>query len=705
MSKFEDVGKWCWWAYLTLCCLYPLAAADDLQDGMGKLDAQPNRISGQVILTNGQPAAGATIHVRGHAQSGIDARIIANEHAKFEFVVRFPSDSLSQLQLVAASRDSHQTAFHRFAWQENQRVTEGFKIQLEPQRTIAVEVTDQQGAPVENAHVGFQFGWPHIQTGISTDANGQAIAHLPLSESVQAVVAWKDQVGLDYQLYTLPRNQVADVKAVPPEFPQDHPERLVLTGARPLKVQFVDADGRPLENVSVYPWLLNKDQDNESLNLSYFASSVSEVSDALGETNFAWLPKWQQQIITFWPLAEGYEHIRVHYDPTSDQQSIRVTLQRLVPISGQVLDVAGKPAVDIEIKATGRGRSHNQFRNVARTDADGRYQMDLAPNQIYLLTVSSDQWVAAPQTGFAAYPDTPLENRNFQLRRPTRVHGQLLNERTQEPIPNERVIVYQYGTGLHDLPDVDLPNPENERYVLQPVELYYATTDDTGHFEFLLGDGEFDLRPPQQEKVEKFTIAAQPEIEMDVTTKIQPEVELLGLVIEKESARPIVGAKVYGVPRKFSGRDWQAETAEDGKFQVRRREEATYVHAHNGDRSLAAIVEVGETKKTFIIQLEPVGSVHGRLVNEEGEPVAGQKLQYGVDVPDTDNSTWSNRFGGSVVTDAQGEFELMGLAQGWEYKVYFPATPEGKIPQLTKFTIAAEEDRQLGDLTMPTLAE
>jgi hypothetical protein len=437
------------------------------------------------------------------------------------------------------------------------------------------------------------------------------------------------------------------------------------------------------------------------LNLSYLAASVTQVSDRHGETTFAWLPKWQQQIVTLWPQAEGYEHIRVHYDLAKELQPVRATLDRLVPISGQVVDAEGKPANEIEIKAMGRGRSYNEFRNMTRTDSEGRYRMELAPHQIYLLTVASDQWAAAPQTGFAVYSDTPLENRNFQLRRPTRVHGRLLNERTQEPIPNERVIVYQYGTGLHDMPDVELPNPENERYVLQPIQQYYATTNEVGQFEFLLGDGEFDLRPPQQEKAEKFTIAHQPEIEMDLTTKIQPEVELLGLVIGKESTQPIAGAMVHGVPRTFSGRDWQAETGEDGKFQVRRREEATYVHAHNGDRSLAAIVEVGDTKKTFVILLEPVGSARGRLVNDALEPVVGQKLQYGVDVPDVDNNTWSTRFGGATVTDEHGDFELPGLAPGWEYKVYFPPTPEGSIPQLTKLTITAGEQRELGDLKTP----
>lgn len=161
---------------------------------------------------------------------------------------------------------------------------------------------------------------------------------------------------------------------------------------------------------------------------------------------------------------------------------------------------------------------------------------------------------------------------------------------------------------------------------------------------------------------------------MDVSTKIQPEVELLGIVIDRETSQPVTGARVSGVPRSLRGRDWQATTDEDGKFKVRRREEETYAHAVNADRSQAAIIEIGDTKKTFVIQLEPVGVARGRLLDDAKQPVVGQKLTYGVSVPDMKNESWSYRFGGLAVTDELGYFELPALAAGWEYVVSFPPT-------------------------------
>lgn len=369
-------------------------------------------------------------------------------------------------------------------------------------------------------------------------------------------------------------------------------------------------------------------------------------------------------------------------------------------LSGQVLLVDGLPASHAKLRVHMPGPSGVDA--TITTNADGRIDfivriLPAALVQLQFTATSQDE----QQLAFHRLTDKPLDNRDFQLRTPTRVHGRLINERTEKPIPNERVIVYQYGIALQDLPEVEFPNPDNENYYIQPIQQYYATTDELGKFEFSLGDGEFDLRPPQQEKVEKFTIAGQPAIELDVSTKIQPEVELLGIVIDRETSQPIVGATVSGVPRTFNGRDWQATTGEDGKFKVRRREEETYAHAVNADRSQAAIIEIGDTKKTFVIQLQPVGAVRGRLLDNAKQPVVGQKIEFNVNVPDMKNETWSPRFGGAVVTDELGHFELTALAAGWEYGVNFPYTPDGLIPQLTKVTVESGELKDLGDLTMP----
>ncbi|MEO8269170.1 MAG: hypothetical protein ABI557_05590 [Aureliella sp.] len=52
------------WPHLlpvTLMLLVAVSFASEADDGLGKADAPPNRITGQVVLADGQPASHATI--------------------------------------------------------------------------------------------------------------------------------------------------------------------------------------------------------------------------------------------------------------------------------------------------------------------------------------------------------------------------------------------------------------------------------------------------------------------------------------------------------------------------------------------------------------------------------------------------------------------------------------------------------------------
>ena len=80
--------NWCCWGIVSLCFAPTPSAGEGIKDGLGKPDAQPNRVSGQVIQTNGQPAVRATIHVRGHEQSGIDAHITTDNQANRAIFIR-----------------------------------------------------------------------------------------------------------------------------------------------------------------------------------------------------------------------------------------------------------------------------------------------------------------------------------------------------------------------------------------------------------------------------------------------------------------------------------------------------------------------------------------------------------------------------------------------------------------------------------------
>jgi len=101
------------------------------------------------------------------------------------------------------------------------------------------------------------------------------------------------------------------------------------------------------------------------------------------------------------------------------------------------------------------------------------------------------------------------------------------------------------------------------------------------------------------------------------------------------------------------------------------------------DQTLAGIVEVGEEKRTCLIQLEPVGRARGRLVNSDGRPITGQAIHFGVDVLDVQDVIFTSRFGGKVITNDNGEFELNALRIGNTTTPFHPH-PKGQFQNLRR---------------------
>jgi len=569
-------------------------------------------------------------------------------------------------------------------------------------RTLTLRVLDAAGQPVAGASAAIQLGWPRTVQADPTDERGSVTVEVPADEPILAVVAWKDGLGLDYRSYRLSYRQQADALTTAPAFPTDGTETLILEGAAPLTVRVLDDLRRPLPDVQVSPWILQKESENTELNLGYFLTSFAQQTSADGTVTFAWMPQWQTDLITLWPSAAGFVHQRGNYNPVTSSGEIELVLQRLVPIRGQVRHADGSPASGIEVVAAGAGYTWDDGRANAVTDDAGAYELLVPPGQIYLVVVQHARWAAAPQTDFAVLKDQPVEGKDFQLRPATRVQGRLVSEGSKEPIAEQSVHIYQYGQDLHSLSSIELPNPEKSRRSVRPIMTYHTKTDAQGQFKFFLGDGNFDIRPPQQEKADKFEIAGETELTFEVTSKVHREVELAGSVRDQATDQPLTGAKIEGVPRSFRDTDWQATTHDDGKFLIKRRESPTYVYAVSQDRQLATIAEVEATQREVTLHLQPVASASGRLVTgKTKEPWAGQIIRYAVQVPGEDNRTWSYRFGGRVTTAADGTFQLARLVGGHEYILHLDEDEHGRYPTLITTKFPSGEMTDLGDLEPP----
>lgn len=671
---------------------------------------EPIELTGRVLAVDGTPAARSIVTVNVWSKNvgaRVDTTINTDDQGHFRFRIRMAREALVQLPIAAASADGTQLGTFQIAEEHQTSSIPPLEIKLVAAREVTLFVQDQTGKPIEGARAALELPWPRNPIAATTDATGRAVFRIPSTDRIETAVAWKDQAGLDYRLFQLNREERAAGTVKPPEFPESNQLTLTLDGVAPITIYVTDDQKKPQEGISLYPWLLKKESENDELNLSMFTAEFSVKTNADGVATIDWFPVWQKSQTTIWPNSREFVHQRAEFDPVKDAGKLEISLMRLVPIRGTVRNADGSPAAKINVSASGAGYTFDNARAATHTNEQGSYTLSVPPNQIYLVTATGvsangEHVASAPQTGFAVYPNTPVEGRDFVLRPATKIHGTLVDESSLQPVAKQTIFVYQYGTALNELPDVSLPNPEARRTWVCPMGTISVETDDQGRFELFLGDGSFDIRPPQQEKAEKFTIEGETEKQFDLTTKVARQIELTGRITDAETGKQLSGAQVSGIPRSFRGDDWQVTSNDDGSYRVMRRPGGTFIRAVSQDKQLAAIVEIADEDNVADLELEPVGKASGRLINPETEkPWDGQIVSWGVRVPDEKNQTFSYRFGGRVTTDQDGTFEMQGLVAGHEYNLSMDSRPDGSIPSLGKFSLEPGETYSLGDVQPP----
>ena len=673
----------------------------------GKADTPLVTIAGRVIDADGQPAPNAKVHAVSRFAK-IDIATTTDERGVFEISVRMDEKSKGILRISAESSDGSLLGYCRSLQSEAPgNLAPGkldeLEIRMEAVVSALVKVIDAQGIPIPGANVACQLGYPFVTGPVPSDDRGLVSLKIPKSESIMSVLAWKDGKGLDYKLYTLPPQQIADRLTKRPEFPLDALETLTLSGASPLTVSVKDMQGTPIPGADTSIWLLGKRNEATVMNLSYFGDMLAEDTDANGQVSFEWFPDWQKEPVTVWPYVSNYVGERGVYDPVSKTGVLDIQLQRQIPIRGTVTFPDGKPAANIPVGAFGSGYSFDDFREVVMTDETGRYEIMATPNRIYLLCISGKEWSAPTQSGFAVLPGQEVVDHNFTLSPATRVFGQLLNEKTGEPISGEQVLLQTQGIPLTDMGDDILPNPEKSRRWVCPLFQQGATTGKDGEFEFFVGVGDHNLFVQGRDSEKKITIFDQAEIKIDLEIPKAEKIVLTGTVVDGETMEPVVGAILEGVPSDFMGFDeWRATTTEDGSFEIERFAASTVVHIVDPSGQRGAIIEIDADEPQVSIPLFKLGEAKGRLLTNDGtKPRSEVKLLYGVRITDKDGRLSSDRFGKIISTDANGEFTMSDLVPNWDYHCTLFDNPNGYILEIAEVSVSPGETKIIGDRKTP----
>jgi protocatechuate 3,4-dioxygenase beta subunit len=183
--------------------------------------------------------------------------------------------------------------------------------------------------------------------------------------------------------------------------------------------------------------------------------------------------------------------------------------------------------------------------------------------------------------------------------------------------------------------------------------------------------------------------------------KVVPGNSLAGKILDPEG-QPLGGARVSGLAGSMDG----SRSLADPGFTATLidPERPRYLLALHPGRKLAGFVVVtGKEMGPVDLKLTPWGSLSGRLVDGDGQPIAGAQVKVGyrgtqgIGVPSSGGRPMDER----IVTDRDGRFRLDGLIPGLPAAVFFlkngaPLTSGDKLDNLD---VRPGELKDLGDIT------
>ncbi|HWB09801.1 MAG TPA: M56 family metallopeptidase [Pirellulales bacterium] len=179
------------------------------------------------------------------------------------------------------------------------------------------------------------------------------------------------------------------------------------------------------------------------------------------------------------------------------------------------------------------------------------------------------------------------------------------------------------------------------------------------------------------------------------------------------AGEPVSKFQVYGANERFG---WQGLDGPEFEIQDLRPGERRKVFVFHRDRNLAGgrFIESGSEQAVRLV-LEEAGSVQGRLVDADGEPINDATLTVNFENlrSGDDSAIWAPHPSlqanpTHIPVDKDGRFRLDGLVPGWRYHAYAtaPRPYQGQTLEMVIGTALkgveakAGEDKDLGDIVV-----
>jgi hypothetical protein len=624
-----------------------------------------------------------------------------DEQGNYQFALSLPQVSQFYIGITASSADQSEMSFMMLN-HEDYAHKASFDLTLMPACQVQIKVVDAQDKILPESNIGILTEYNRTIFG-KTDAGGMFESKFPPQHSLQAIMAWSDGKGMDYHVFESHAARIERITSATKKTQADVLLTLKLTGAKPLQIKVMNGD-KPVPGVALSPWIFSKETELDILNLSFFAAHFIQKTNEQGEVQFNWLPEWQKKTITFWPHAEDYAHLRSEYNPLQHNGEFVIKLQLMVPIRGHVTYPDGKPAIGVNVTASGANHTYDSGYGNAVTDNDGSYDMKVTPETLYIIQATQTGWISNPLDGIVVH-QTPLDGKDLVLRKPTRLYGKVLDDKTGEPVAGQSVSVGIHGPSINAIPGETLVNPKGQNTNVAAVIYQSAQSKPDGSFEFLVSQGKYRVKTQSTQAVE---VEIRDETEMEVNLKaiIVSKQLLKALVVQAESKTALPNVMVEGssLNSKFR-QEIKSITAADGTIEVNRYKVPLILYAHSKELHAAGLVHVEADQSDVVIPLNEMTQATGRLLDHKTElPLSGKDLEYGINIEYINSKgLTSTRYGGRVVTDDDGKFMIPDIAQGVTYTLSLVIEKDGneraqRWRKLTTFQANSASSHDMGDI-------
>ncbi|HEX8552449.1 MAG TPA: carboxypeptidase-like regulatory domain-containing protein [Abditibacteriaceae bacterium] len=501
---------------------------------------------------------------------------------------------------------------------------------------VSVRVVDDKGAPVAGAKVWFQASQDEDATLTTTDEKGEARGETSASEDATyrghvTVLAPGKAVGGSNLT-----KETAEIKLVSP---------VSLSGV----VQ--DKDGKPVANAPVRLIYLVQSGGGFRITTMPGQGAMWDVfrttSDATGRWAFDFLAPGHNAIIE---LVDA-RFVRLQSQivlPATGSILARPFIARAgAQLEGRIVDENGKPLSGVRVYANSDGDS----RDDAVTGADGTYRMTRLATGVFKVRVLSKrdaERVAAPRLGVRAEEGKTNPVADLVMTPGALIEGKATDSKTGAPVA--LVSLASDGKTARTLDD----GTYRLRVVPGEVRLYVAGKPENYALpKFASLSGQFNPNTGLILGQMNLTLAEGETKRFDFT--LEPLQSLAGRVVD-EQGQPATGAKILA---RQKWNQLPGVMGKDGTFSVAGLEPGEVTFAALGEWTVVKPEKVTvPAKEPLVVTLRrsPIVPVVGRVVDEEGAPVAGVEVAVQEMVP-TGNGGGSSGGATNILTDAQGEWK------------------------------------------------